>query len=248
MTKRWRKKDHTEIEAKIRAALHSEPRLGPSFHLRKIAFEDDGFLVLDGEVAEVGAKKLALEKAAAIPGVTGIVDRLHVKPATPMGDGQIRVHLRDALVSELAFETLEVREFDANNWQLVRGVPQGSSGKIDIDVQDGIVTLNGRVPGLTSKRLAGVLAWWVPGVRDLVNGIEVYPPEEDNPDLIEEAVRVALEKDPLVNASQIRIGARKSVVRLTGTVRTEAERDAAERDAWYILGVDNVLNEIEVKP
>jgi len=36
--------------------------------------------------------------------------------------------------------------------------------------------LNGRVSGLPSKRLAGVLAWRVPGVRDVVNGIELDPP------------------------------------------------------------------------
>jgi osmotically-inducible protein OsmY len=92
------------------------------------------------------------------------------------------------------------------------------------------------------------MAWWVPRVRDVVNGIEVDPPEEDSPDMIEEAVRAVFEKDPLVNASQIRVGVRNTWVRLTGAVATNAERDAAERDAWCILGVDNVLNEIEVVP
>ena len=38
--------------------------------------------------------------------------------------------------------------------------------------------LNGRMPGLASKRLAGVLAWWVPGARDVVNGIAVEPPRK----------------------------------------------------------------------
>jgi osmotically-inducible protein OsmY len=95
--------------------------------------------------------------------------------------------------------------------------------------------------------LAGLLAWWVPGVRDVVNGIEVDPAEEDSADLIEEAVRIALQKDPLVNASQIKVGVRKTVVRLTGAVPAAAERDAAERDAWCIFGVDRVLNEIEVR-
>ena len=80
------------------------------------------------------------------------------------------------VINELAFENLEVREFDAGKWLLARGVPQGSEGTIDVEVQDRIVTLNGRVPGLPSKRLAGVLAWWVPGVRDVVNGIELDPP------------------------------------------------------------------------
>lgn len=81
-------------------------------------------------------------------------------------------HLRDALIGELVFGTLEIREFDAGKWLLAGGVPKGSRGTIDVEVQDGIVTLNGRVPGLTSKRLAGVLAWWVSGVRDVVNGIK----------------------------------------------------------------------------
>ena len=84
-------------------------------------------------------------------------------------------------------------------------------------------------------------------MRNVVNGIEVDPPEEDSPDLIEDAVKFALEKDPLVNASQIRVGARKTWVRLTGAVPAASERDAAEQDAWCVFGVDNVLNEIEVK-
>ena len=111
-----------------------------------------------------------------------------------------------------------------------------------------MVILNGRVPGLASQQLAGVLAWWVPGSRDVINGIVVEPPEEDAPIRIEEAVRIALEKDPLVEASQIRVGVRKTVVRLTGRVPSAAERDAAESDAWYVFGVDNVVNEIEIGP
>lgn len=46
-----------------------------------------------------------------------------------------------------------------------------------IEVKKGIVTLNGEVPSLTHKRLAGVLAWWVPGTRDVVNGLEEVPAE-----------------------------------------------------------------------
>ena len=237
-----------ELEKEVRAALRSEPRLGPAFHLRALQIEHDGAVILDGQVPSVAAKKIALEKVAAIPGIMGIVDRLHVEPATQMSDGEIRVHVRDAMIEEPAFERLEVRECVGGQLELSRGVPQGARGTLDIAVQDGIVTLNGTIPGLTSKRLAGVLAWWVPGVRDVVNGIEISPAEEDSPDMIEEAVRVALEKDPVVNASQVRVGVRNTWVRLTGAVTANAERDAAERDAWCILGVDNVLNEIEVAP
>ena len=108
--------------------------------------------------------------------------------------------------------------------------------------------LNGRTPGLVSKRLAGVMAWWTPGVRDVVNGLEADPPEEDAPIHLEEAVRIALERDPVVNASQIKVGVRKSVVRLTGSVASDSLRKMAERDAWCVFGVDDVINNIEVEP
>jgi osmotically-inducible protein OsmY len=88
----------------------------------------------------------------------------------------------------------------------------------------------------------------VPGVRDVINGIAVEPPEEDAPIFIEEAVRLVLEKDPLVDASQIRVGVRGRTVRLTGLVRSDDVRRAAEADAWYIFGVDDVINEIAVGP
>jgi osmotically-inducible protein OsmY len=66
--------------------------------------------------------------------------------------------------------------------------------------------------------------------------------------MIAEAARVVLEKDPFVNAGQIRVGVRNTLVRLTGLVPTEAERQAAERDIWCIFAVDKVINKIQVRP
>jgi osmotically-inducible protein OsmY len=88
----------------------------------------------------------------------------------------------------------------------------------------------------------------VPGSCDVINGIAVEPPEEDGPIQIEEGVRIALEKDPFVDASEIRVGVRLRTVRLTGSVHSSEARDAAEWDAWYVFGVDDVINEIEVAP
>jgi len=66
-----------------------------------------------------------------------------------------------------------------------------------VSVEDGVVTLDGRVSSLSHKSLAGALAWWVPGSRDVINGIEVAPPQEISDSEITEAVRLVLEKDPL---------------------------------------------------
>jgi hypothetical protein len=71
---------------KVRAALHSEPRLGPGFTPERLDIDAEGTLTIEGEAPSVAAKKLALERAAALPEVSGILDRLRVAPASPMAD------------------------------------------------------------------------------------------------------------------------------------------------------------------
>jgi osmotically-inducible protein OsmY len=238
--------EQTEILDAVRAALTSEPAVAPSAHAIELDYRD-GALTLDGEVASVAAKKLAMEAAAALPEVTGIVDRLTVAPAQPMGDGAIRDELRKAFLQEPAFGDFAIRETARGCTDMVRE-PQQKTGVIEYEVDDGIVTLNGQVPGLGHKRLAGVLAWWVPGSRDGVHGIAEAPEEEDNDAEMTDAVRIALEKDVFVDAGQIRVSTRDRVVTLDGLVPKEAEKDMAERDAWYVFGVDRVVNRLAVRP
>jgi osmotically-inducible protein OsmY len=240
--------DKSKILEKVRAALHSEPRLGPGFTPERLDIDAEGTLTIEGEAPSVAAKKLALERAAALPEVSGILDRLRVAPASPMADAEICEHLREAFEQEPSFAALEIAERRGDHVEAVRGAPDRPLGRLLIEVDDGVVSLNGEVPGLSSKRMAGLLAWWVPGSRDVVNGLAVEPPEEDGPIRIEEAVKAALEKDRFVDAGQIRVGVRGTTVRLTGLVPTDSERDMAENDAWYVFGVDKVVNEIEVRP
>jgi osmotically-inducible protein OsmY len=229
----------------VRKAFHSEPRIDLAHHPIRLTLSA-GDLVIEGEVADVAAKKLALERAAAVADVRGIVDRLRVAAAAPMADGAIRDHVRDALLDEPALAGCSIRVFVKKGWEPVR-IVEGATGIIDIKVEDGVVTLDGEIPGLGSKRLAGVLAWWVPGSRDVVNGIGVTPPEEGSDGEISDAVRIALEKDPMVNPDQIRVSTRDAVVTLQGQVPSDSERHAAEFDAWYVFGVDKVINRINVR-
>lgn len=238
--------DHAILDD-VRKALRSVPRLGPDRLNIRLAYADgDGDLLLEGEVADVAAKKRALEAAAALPRVSGIVDRLRVRPAQAMGDREILDHVRDALIGESALADCAVFVHDRGETTPIR-VPEPAAGRIEASVADGVVTLDGDVPSLARKRLAGVLAWWVPGSRDVVNGLGVTPREEDSDEAIADAVEIVLEKDPFVDASQVRIGVRGAAVTLTGVVPTESERDMAEFDAWYVFGVDRVDNRIEVR-
>ncbi|MEO3428572.1 BON domain-containing protein [Pelagibius sp. CAU 1746] len=231
----------------VRRTWRSAPRIGPKAPHGNMEF-DAGTLTLEGEMPDIAAKKLALELAAAVPGVTGIVDRLHVAPAERLEDGEIRDLVSRALEQEPAFAELALSEIVKGGEKILRDPAERKRGWIRLSVAEGVVTLDGEVPGLEFKRLAGVLAWWVPGSRDVVNGLGITPEEADNDAEITGAVRMALEKDPFVNAGQIIVGTVDAVVTLAGLVPSESEREMAECDAWYVFGVDRVHNKIEVAP
>jgi len=234
----------TELLQRVRDALRTDTSIG--FDEQPIVLAlSDGALLVDGEVPDVAVKRRTLRTVAAVVALRPVIDRLHVQPAQPMEDGMIGDHVRDALVAEPALADCRVRIWVKGRPELVCD-PLSASGAIDIRVDGGVVTLDGEVTGLGHKRLAGALAWWVPGSRDVINGIGVAPPEEDSDAEITDAVRLVLEKDAFVNAAQIRVITEKAVVGLYGLVPTESERNMAEHDAWYVFGVENVVNRIVV--
>jgi osmotically-inducible protein OsmY len=241
------KSERDRVLKEVRAALEREPRI--NLHKFPVEMEfSDGVLTLAGETEHIAAKKLSLELSVAVRGVTGIVDRLHVTPATRMGDGAILDAVRDALLQEPTLMNCSIHVIRKGQLEIVREVPQEPQGDIRVSVTDGVVLLDDHVTGLTQKRLAGVLAWWVPGSRDVVNGMEVVSDQPDSDEEMAKAVRIVLKKDPFVNDERIRVVVRRSVVTLEGDAPSAPQREMAEFDAWYVFGVDKVVNHLEVRP
>lgn len=239
-------RNEERIVNEVAGALEREKQVNLHNFPLQLEFEG-GVLTIEGEVEHIMAKKRTLEVAAAVPGVVSIVDRVHLAPAERMEDGAIRERVCKALLAESLLDSCAIWVIVKGKSEVVREADQGVDGSIDIEVQDGVVILNGAVSSLSAKRLAGVLAWWVPGSRDVVNGIEEVPSEEDNADEIIDAVRLVLEKDPFVNASQIKVSCVDSWVTLDGLVKNESVRRLAESDAWYVFGVDGVTNRLQVE-
>lgn len=230
----------------VQAAWEHEPRI--NLHTRPLTISyQNQVLTVEGEVQDIAAKKLCMELAIAVPGVTGIVDRLHVTPAARVGDGAILAAVRDVLLQEPALQDSAVRVRNKGRVEMIRESVVLNSGVIELSVNDGVVLLDDHVPSLAQKRLAGVLAWWVPGSRDVINGMAVEPYEEDNDEELVDAVRLVLEKDPFVNADQIRVSANHSVITLEGLVINDVQRGVAENDAWYVFGVDKVTNKLQIQ-
>lgn len=235
-----------EIVKRVRAALEYEPRVNLHSHPVRVSVEA-GAVVLEGEVESIAARKRALRLAAAVEGVRGVVDRLHVVPSQHRGDGEIRDALTTLLLAEPELRDCSMRVLAKGRAETLRDVPDGRAGAIDLAVEDGVVTLEGTVISLSHKRLVGVLAWWTAGCRDVVNSLDVVPPEEDNDGEVMDALGLVFEIDPVVRHDQITVSCRNGAVTLSGAVGTEEERRRAELDAWALFAVDDVVNDIEVR-
>ena len=234
------------IVTQVRAALENERRINLHRHPLEVRVEAEA-VVLEGEVESVAAKKLALRLAAAVGDVRGVVDRLRVAPAERKGDGAIRDSLCGFLLGAPELRTCTVRARVKDRIETLRDAAAGDGGEIEVTIDDGVVTLEGTVISLSHKRVAGVLAWWTPGCRDVVNSLGVVPDEEDNDGEVVDALGLVLEMDPSLRGDEITVKCRDFVITLSGTVASEAERRRAEFDAWALFAVDEVVNEIVVR-
>jgi osmotically-inducible protein OsmY len=232
------------LAERVAAALRTDPNVVRAGDIRLGVAE--GVVTLEGEVRDIASKRRAWARVLSCEGVRAAIDRLRVPPSDSMGDGAIRDHVVAALVGDTTFGQCTLRFVRDGGEIVVAQEPLDPvRGSISVVVLDGQVVLDGIAPSLVHKRLAGVLAWWVPGTRNVDVGLAVSPPEADSDEEVTEAVRVALEKDPLVDAAQVAVTTEGGRVVLHGTLASDAERALVERDAWFVEGVRDVYNATE---
>ncbi len=150
------------VRKQVHAALERESRI--NLHRHPVRIESaDGTVTLEGELADVAAKKLALQLAAAVHGVRNVVDRLHVAPGERRGDGAVRDSAARLLLEqpELRGCSLNLRTGDGNaeRIQVLRRINEDAAGDIQLSVTDGVVVLEGHVISQSHRRFAGAVAW-----------------------------------------------------------------------------------------
>jgi len=237
---------HTDaVRKQVHAALEREHRINLHRHPVKIE-SADGTVTLEGEVADVAAKRLALQLAASVQGVSNVVDRLRVVPGERRGDGAVRDSAARLLLDQPELRGCSLNVRSNGKIEVLRRVTDDPAGEIQLSVTDGVVVLEGTVISQSHRRFAGALAWWIPGRRDVVNALEVRPAYEDRDDEISEVMRLVLEADPEVDADQIRTNCNGKVVFLDGAVPNEHQKRRAELDAWSLLSIRGVVNRLDV--
>ncbi len=113
---------------------------------------------------------------------------------------------------------------------------------IAVEVQDGVVTLNGWVRTPAMKHMATRLAREIPGVKEVHNHLIVD-------DELERAVALALEQEPSLEDDfpGIHVDSLAGVITLWGYVSSEEDKRRAEEIAAHVPGVRKVINDLKIR-
>lgn len=227
-----------DVSRAIEAALERDREINLHASPVEIRREGDHYL-LSGEVEHIAAKRRALQLAQEAAGAHAVLDRLRVRTPSRREDDELAQAVELALAEESVFRGFAIsrgqRRGDEANW-------------INITARDGCVQLEGQVWSLSHRRLAEVITWWIPGCQDVDNRLHVEPAERDSDAEITDAVRLVLDKESSLDATQVSARTRDREVYLEGVVRSEENKRIASYDCWYIPGVHAVHNHLEVRP
>ncbi|HHH36443.1 MAG TPA: BON domain-containing protein [Gammaproteobacteria bacterium] len=229
----------------VAAALERDPRI--NVHKGPVGvWQENGKVILEGRVEDIAAKRAALATARRLLGHRHpVLDLLRVTPTEPRGNLELRDAVARILAGEPVFRDYTLLTQTNGETEIVHDA-EASPYKIQIRVRNGTVSLTGQVGSLSHRRLAEVLVWWTGSCENVDNRLEVFPPEEDNDDEITDAVRMVLEKDPLVHAEGMRVTTASAVVTLEGCAGNAEEKRLAVLDAWSVPGVGDVVDRIEI--
>jgi osmotically-inducible protein OsmY len=184
----------------------------------------DGTATLQGTVGSFAEKAAAGRVASHVHGVREVVNTLVVTPEerNVKTNGALLTAVENALVSDSL-------------------VPLGA---IEAAVSDGWVTLTGAVDAQFERSAAQVAVERLDGVKGVNNFIQLRP--RATPADVKAQIAAAFKRSAVVDASRVDVDVRDGSVFLTGTVRSLAEREEAERAAWNAPGVRVVDNRLQV--
>jgi hyperosmotically inducible periplasmic protein len=192
----------------------------------------DGVVTLTGTVDLYSAKLDADNRAHHRRNVKSVENQIQVAGPTVED-----TTLRDKLAERLAYDRV--------------GYGTTAFNSFTIGVQNGTVTLGGTAYGPSDKDSALSLVSNYPGVKDVIDNIEVAPvsPMDDRIRLAEARAIYGfpqLNKYAIDPAKPIRITVVNGNVTLSGVVDSEADKDVANIRANGVSGVFKVTNNLQV--
>ena len=216
-------KDNTTVQKDVRDALKWEPLLSGTEILVSV---NDGIVTLSGTVDSYIKRSGAERAAQHVSGVKEVIEKIEVKPDSTYSikdDNDIAVEIQNAF-----------------KWN--ERVPDN---RIKVKVEDGWVTLEGRLNNNYQKDAAGEAVKNLMGVTGISNNIHLQSQGNDKVEKMD--IESALRRDSTINDDDINVEVAGSGVILSGSVKTWYQRNEAEKIAWNAAGIETVDNELVVE-
>jgi osmotically-inducible protein OsmY len=126
--------------------------------------------------------------------------------------------------------------------------PRFEAAELGVEVDDGVVTLDGTVSTYEKLLVAADICAAIPGVKAVANRLVVKSRGADAVDdtSVAEAVRDALKTDPVAPDEHIQVIVRDGIVTLGGAVTQAYQRASAVAATKRIHGVRAIRNNIRV--
>ena len=215
------KKSDTDLKRDVLAELKYEP----SVKVTDIGvLVKDGTVTLNGYASNYGEKWDAVRAAQRVAGVKAIADDIEVK-------------LRISALYRRRIATAAANQINCSAM-----IPAGT---ISVTVREGWITLEGEVAWWYRKDAAEKAVLHLGGVKGVTNQILIKPILA--PADVEKAIKLAFERNALLDAFKIQVETTGNKVILRGKVHSYAEREEAERAAWAAAGAFSVNNQLKVE-
>lgn len=125
------------------------------------------------------------------------------------------------------------------------------ASKVNVTVENGVVTLDGEVLTYSDISAARAAAWRMEGVIDVVNNLRVNytsPPVLPTDDEIRTRANNILAWEPSIDESTIGVSVLGGIVTLEGTVDAYWKKAFAESKVMGIRGILGIENKLAVTP